>query len=418
MFAISFPQFSFARRNRRSTPVALLLVAILLQVGCTTVIARSPVPEDKVATAAPYGIAAGRFVRIWGDSLGKENSEQILRARTELLREVKADEIAAGRPIKEQMLALSGGGPDGAFGAGLLNGWTARGDRPQFTIVTGISTGAIVALFAFLGPEYDDELTEIYTTYRTEQLLTRTFFAALTGGTAITSTRGYRGLIEKYIDDDVIARLAEEGRKGRALLIGTTNLDAARPVVWNVTGIAGTGHPSARRLIHDIIQASSAIPAAFPPVIIPVVAEDGRRYDEMHVDGGATQQVMLFSTEFPSRMIDQELGVEFDRTIYVVINNSLRKPYSPVRPRLLSIAGAAASSLIGGAGTGDIYKIFAIAVRDGIELNVTSIPPTFDIEPEEPFDPVYMKTLYNLGYEMGFSGDEWQSVPPDFVPWP
>ncbi len=416
--ALSTSRIDAVFRGRRLATVVLVFAFALVQLGCTTVLVRAPVPEDKVATAAPYGIAAGRFVRIWGDSLGKENSERILRGRTELLRKVKAEEIAAGRPIKEQMLALSGGGPDGAFGAGLLNGWTARGDRPEFTIVTGISTGAIVALFAFLGPEYDDELTEIYTTYRTEQLLTRTFFAALTGGTAITSTRGYRDLIEKYVDEEVIAKLAEQSREGRALLIGTTNLDAARPVVWNVTGIAATGHPDARRLIHDIIQASSAIPAAFPPVLIPVVTEDGRRYDEMHVDGGATQQVMLFSTEFPTRKIDEELGVEFDRSIYVVINNSLRKPYSPVRPRLLSIAGAAASSLIGGAGTGDIYKIFAIAVRDGIDLNVTSIPPSFDIEPEEPFDPVYMKTLYNLGYEMGFAGDEWQSVPPDFVPWP
>lgn len=415
---ISTIEFSVTQFHRRAAAMALLLVFSMLQVACTTVLVRAPVPEDKIVTAAPYGIESGRFVRIWGDSLGEENGERILKGRTETLRKVKAEEIALGKPIKEQMLALSGGGPDGAFGAGLLNGWTARGDRPEFTVVTGISTGAIVALFAFLGPDYDDELTEIYTTYRTEQLLTRTFFAALTGGTAITSTRGYRALIEKYVSDEVVAKLAEQGRAGRVLLIGTTNLDAARPVVWNVTAIAASGDPSARRLIHDVIQASSAIPAAFPPVLIPVVTEDGRRYDEMHVDGGATQQVMLFSTEFPTRMIDEELGVEFDRSIYVVINNSLRKPYSPVRPRLLSIAGAAASSLIGGAGTGDIYKIFAIAERDGIELNVTSIPSSFDLEPEEPFDPVYMKTLYNLGYELGFSGEEWSSVPPDFVPWP
>ncbi|MBY8977163.1 patatin-like phospholipase family protein [Rhodobacteraceae bacterium NNCM2] len=403
---------------RRLLRLSAVLALVSAQVACTTVLARFPIPEDQIATAKPYGIESDRLFRLWGDSLDAEQSASILKNYTEILRRTKADEIAAGGPIKEYALALSGGGPDGAFGAGLLNGWTARGDRPEFGIVTGISTGAIVALFAFLGPEYDDELTEIYTTYKTDQLVSRTFFTALTGGSAITDTRGYRHLIEKYVDDKVVADLAAQSKRGRALLIGTTNLDAARPVVWNVTAIAASGHKDAPKLIHDVIQASSAIPAAFPPVLISVTGADGKRYDEMHVDGGATQQVMFFSTEFPIKQIDEVLGVDFERQIYVVINNSLRKPYKPVRPRLIPIAGAAASSLIGGAGTGDIYKIFAIAQRDDIELHVTSIPDTFDLEPEEPFDPVYMKTLYDLGYERGLAGTYWADVPPDFATWP
>jgi hypothetical protein len=127
---------------------------------------------------------------------------------------------------------------------------------------------------------------------------------------------------------------------------------------------------------------------------------------------------MLFSPSFSMRRIDDALGVRFDRTAYAVINNKIRKPYSPVRPRLVAIAGAAASSLLGGSGTGDLYRIFAIAQRDGIDLKVLSIPPSFDAVSTEPFDPVYMKALYDLGYEYGLAGDRWSSGPPDFAPYP
>lgn len=403
------------QRARLLAPSIFLIMALLS--ACTTVLARNPVPEKDLETAAPYGIT-GDLLRAWGDELDKTEVESILAGRIKLLRESKADTIAAGKPIPQAALLLSGGGPDGAFGAGLLNGWTARGDRPEFWAVTGISTGAIIAVLAFLGPDYDDELKEVYTAYRTRDLLQRSFFSALTGGTALTDTSRYRQLIERYVDDTVVARIADEYRKGRVLLIGTTNLDAARPVVWNIGGIAATGHPMAKRLIHDVIQASSAIPAAFPPVLIPVVTRDGQRHDEMHVDGGATQQVMLFSPQFPMLAIDEKLGVRFDRSAFVVINNKINKPYDPVRPRLAAIAGAAASSLIGGSGSGDIYKILAIAERDHIALNIVSIPRDFMMEPTEPFDPVYMKALYDLGYEYGLSGDKWLPRPEDFATWP
>ena len=396
------------------------LVALSLGGGaCTTVIARAPVPAAEIDDAAPYGIRpADDTIRSWGDTIGTQDRETLLRTRAELLRAVHADAIRRGDPIVQTALALSGGGPDGAYGAGLLNGWTARGDRPEFTAVTGISTGAILALFAYLGPDYDDELTEIYTTYTTKDLIQPAILAGLTGGMAVTDTRGYRRLIEQYVDDAVVAEIAANYRSGRSLLIGTTNIDASRPVVWNIGAIAASGHPDARRLIQDIVQASSAIPAAFPPVLIPVETADGRRHDEMHVDGGATQQVMLFTPNMPLRAIDEAIGARFERTTYVVMNNKLDKPYDPVRPRLIAIAGRAASSLLSGSGSGDIYKIYAIAQRDGIDLNVLWIPADFAMEAAEPFDPVYMKALYDLGYAHGLSGDRWSPYPPDYAPWP
>jgi predicted acylesterase/phospholipase RssA len=393
---------------------------VLLFSACTTVIARAPVPEASLMMASPYGIESptSAVLRTWGDDAEPDAFEALARRRAENLRARHAEDIRTGRPLTETGLLLSGGGPDGAFGAGLLKGWTERGDRPEFDAVTGVSTGAIIALFAFLGPEYDDDLEQIYTTYRTDQLATPALFTALLGGTALTDTRGYRALIEQYVNDAVVEKVAEEFRGGRVLLIGTTNIDASRPVIWNIGAIAASGHPDRRRLIHDIIQASSAIPAAFPPVLIPVETAEGRRYDEMHVDGGATQQVMLLSPGFPLRSVDKKLGYEIDRDIYVVMNNKLLKPYEPVRPRIASIAARAASSLIGGSGGGDLYRIFAIAQRDDIAMHITAIPTEFDAEPTEAFDPVYMKALFDLGYRQGLSGEGWSSAPPDFAPWP
>jgi predicted acylesterase/phospholipase RssA len=400
-----------ARRGIARTVLALALLAGAA--GCTTVLTRSAVPEDALDAAKPYGIDAP-LLRTWGDAVTPEAAERIVALRAASFRASGSQEAARGEPVRHVSLALSGGGPDGAFGAGLLAGWTERGDRPEFDVVTGVSTGAILAIFAFLGPDHDETLREIYTAYETDDLVVPTFFAGLTGGTALLDTRGYRGLIERYLDDAVMAEIAEAYRRNRLLLIGTTNIDASRPVIWNIGAIAASGHPQAKRLVHDVIQASSAIPAAFPPAIIPVEA-DGRTYDEMHVDGGATQQVMLYSPALSTTDIDERLGVEIERSVYVVMNNKLSKPYAPVRPRVFSIAGTAASSLIGGSGSGDIYRIYAVAERDGLELAITAIPPGFDAEPEEMFDPAYMTALYELGRERGRSGDAWRSHPPDYA---
>ncbi|MCF8483548.1 MAG: patatin-like phospholipase family protein [Rhodospirillum sp.] len=394
---------------------ATVFLAITLSACSGVPIIRFPVPEDAIATAAPYGIAAP-FIRFWGDSTDPQEGEAVLAAWTAQLRLSKAGAIARRETIPTASLAVSGGGPDGAFSAGLLNGWSRKGDRPQFDLVTGISTGAIVALFAFLGPAYDDTLREIYTTHRTDDLLVLALFDALTGGMALTDASGYQDLIDKYLTDRVIDRLAGEYRKGRGLLIGTTNLDATRPVVWNIGAIAASGHPKAKTLIGAVIRASSAIPGVFPPVIIPVITAEGERRDEMHVDGGATQQVMFFNSMFSLRRIDDTLGVPFKRTLYVIVNNQLRKPYKPVKPDLLSIAGTAASSLIGGSGSGDIYKILVTTQRDGVDLRILSIPPDFKAESEEPFDPIYMKRLYDLGLDLGRSGDRWIPHPIDYLP--
>ena len=388
--------------------LALLVLGIS---GCATV-SRTPIAEKEIVLGAPYGIAG---VRHWGDTLGEAEIEMILARQIERAQKVHANKLARGARITETILTLSGGGPDGAFGAGLLAGWTERGDRPQFDIVTGVSTGAIIGLFAFLGPSYDAQLKEFYTKYKTDQLIQPALFSAVLGAPSIADASGYNKLIDKYVNDAVIAQLASEARKGRMLLIGTTNLDASRPVIWNITGIAASGHPNAKKLVRDIIRASSAVPAVFPPVVIPTKTANGLNADELHVDGGATAQVMLFSPKFSTKQIDEAVGGKINRKLYVVVNNSLRKPYEPVEIGVMPIVGRAASSLISGSGSGDLYKLFAIAERDQIDFNVVWIPETFTLEPKEQFDPVYMAALYNFGREYGLSGGKWSKRPPDFV---
>ncbi|MEM6742905.1 MAG: patatin-like phospholipase family protein, partial [Pseudomonadota bacterium] len=373
----------------RSAP----LLALALLAACAAE-SREPIDEARIDGAAPYGIPG--LIRSWGDSVDEAD---VAALKTDLLdraRVMHADALASGAPLQEVALALSGGGAAGAFGAGVLAGWSDRGDRPEFDIVTGVSTGAIIALFAFLGPGYDAQLRELYTQYSTADLLEPSPLSIFTGGAAISDTSLYSGLVDAYVNEAVLDALAREADRGRILLIGTTNLDASRPVMWNVTGIARSGHPQALKLIQDVIRASSAIPAVFPPIVIPVVQADGRTYDEVHVDGGATQQVMLFSPELPVAEIDREFGHRIDRTLYVIINNSLEKPYEPVDLGVIDIAGKAVSSLIGGSGAGDLYKIYAIAQRDSVDFNVMWIPRSFDAVAAEPFDTDYMRALYRL----------------------
>lgn len=392
--------------------ILLAAIALLGAGGCATVVVRNAAPEEGLSRAQPYGIQ-DNLLRSWGDGLDPASVDFVVSARAAALAHAHGEEIARGETVRTDTLALSGGGPDGAFGAGLLAGWTARGDRPEFEVVSGVSTGAIIALFAFLGPEHDEALREIYTQYETDDIAVRTIFSGLAGGVALLDVSGYRSLINAYVSDEIVADIAEAYRNGRILLIGTTNLDASRPVVWNIGAIAASGDPNAATLIRDVVQASSAIPGAFPPVLIPVEI-GGAPYDEMHVDGGATQQVMLFSPEISAGDIDARANARVERRIWVVINNKLSKPYEPVEPRSYDIAAKAGSSLIGGSGAGDVYRLYSMAERDGSELKVISVPPDFMVKSNELFDPAYMAALYERGYEEGLAGEGWSAYPPGF----
>jgi hypothetical protein len=379
---------------------------VLCLTGCASL------PRDAVppAYADKAIVIEGAQVRYWGDhepanfrALAAEKWAQVKATRPSLL--------SKGARPRIDFLAISGGGSDGAFGAGLLVGWTARGDRPEFDIVTGISTGALTAPFAFLGPKYDPALKSVYTTYSTDQLVTKQPIRGLLGGDALASNAPLARVIAGYVTEDFLKEVAHEHARGRRLLIGTTNLDAQRPVIWDMGKIASSGDPRALELFRNVLLASAAIPGVFPPVDIKVEVE-GQVREEMHVDGGTTNQVFLLPTQIRTGSIDAKLGIDPVRRLYIIRNGRVAPEYKAVKASTLAIAGRSISTLIKTQGIGDLYQMYELARRNQVQYNLAYIPGDFPDTSTEAFDPKYMSQLYELGFKLGKSGTEWKKTPP------
>jgi len=385
------------------------LFAALLLAGtvaaCGTIPTRHPLQQAENDLALIPGLPDN--ARFWGD----EVSPVLLK----LLREADAESLKQAMPSwygkRLRCLAISGGGQDGAFGAGLMNGWTAAGDRPEFQVVTGVSTGALSAPFVFLGAEYDHVLRDVYITHSTADLIEFRLWTVIATGDAALDTDKLRKLIASYVDDEMIRRLAVENRRGRRLFIGTTNLDAARPVIWNLTVIADSDYPKKKDLIVDVLLASASIPAAFPPVLIKIPQGD-KVYDELHVDGGAVSQVFVYPSALDLSVLLEKMEITEPFDVYVIRNSKIKPDWKPVTPGIFSISKSSIDSMIRTQGVGDLSTIYLLTQRDGGHFNLAYIPDDFDLKPEEQFDISYMKELYDLGYEMGKNGIVWDTVPP------
>lgn len=349
-------------------------------------------------------------IRVWGDSVAAFPKERLAQLRAQRLAAAKTDPNIKVNELNA--LTLSGGGSSGAFGAGVLVGWTEAGTRPQFDVVTGISTGALIAPFAFLGPAYDKQLTEAFTTISDKDIFERVGLRGVIDTGAFTSNAPLQKMLDKYLPEDVIDRIAVEYGKGRRLLIGTTNLDADRPVIWNMGAIAASGRPDRSKLFKQVILASTSIPGAFPPQHFQVNS-DGKSFEEMHVDGGVTTEVFLMPAGLSLRNPQgRALG---KARLYVIRNGRTSPEFSVVKANLPSIAGKAIGSLIDTQAVGDLYRLYVVAKRDGIDYNVVEIPPSFKVKSKSPFDNFYMRELYKTGHEMGRAGIVWQKYPPGFV---
>jgi predicted acylesterase/phospholipase RssA len=371
--------------------------------GCATPPERNPLPEDLYLRSQIPGIPDARY---WGDELPPHAENVMAMSSDELRARYPA---LADRPIT--LLAISGGGADGAFGAGVLNGWTASGTRPEFSFVTGISTGSLLAPFAYLGPKYDHVARRVYTAYSTEDLVKKRGFTGIVETDAVADTAPLRAVIAVHVDEAVMQAIAEEYRKGRFLLLGTTNLDAARPVVWNIGEIAVSGAPGALDLIRDVMLASASIPVAFPPQIFEVQI-DGEVYDEMHVDGGVTRQSFLFSFGMDDKTIAKRLGAKGRTSAYIIRNSKLKPHWESMEHNITTIAGRSISSLIRTQGIGDLYSEYLGAKSNGFDYNLVFIPGSFNVKPKEMFDPEYMSALYQLGYGLAKKGTAWKKRPP------
>jgi len=392
----------------KNKPAVILFVFIFIACflsSCGTIPIRNPLPEKYGDTAQISGIPRAKF---WADETPKFYGSIMRQPR-----EARMQEFPGIFGKEHTHLALSGGGAKGAFGAGLMVGWSAAGTRPEFTIVTGISTGALMAPFVFLGSAYDTQLKEMYTTYSTKDLLIKhSILNALTGSSA-ADTAPLKKMIAKYIDQQVMEAIAVEYKKGRRLYVGTTNIDAKRPVIWNIGLIATSGRSGALELIHKVMVASAAIPAVFPPMLIEVEA-NGKRYDEMHVDGGVVSQVFIYPADLDWKNVMQKLEVKGTSKVYVIRNSFLKPDWETVHPKILPIASVSINSLIRTQGIGDIYRIYLDCQRDGLEFNMAFIPETFNMKPKEEFDKDYMGKLFDLGYQMAKNGYPWKKAPPGF----
>jgi predicted patatin/cPLA2 family phospholipase len=304
------------RRFALGLRLVLVLIAVLCLYGCSTLPRTNAVPPGKADTAQVPGIPNARF---WVD---EDPGPFVKNVLDDVRREREAREQAGepmGMPPPAHILALSGGGENGAFAVGLLRGWTARGDRPQFRVVTGISAGALIAPFAYLGPEYDDPLREAIESIGRDGLFrSRGLLGLASDGFA--DNRPAMDFVARYVTPQVLQSVAREYRKGRALMIGTTELDSGRAVTWNMGAIAASGAPNALDLFRKVLVASSSIPGAVSPVMIDVEA-GGQHYQEMHVDGGVSTQVFTYPATM-LKMMEQQSHERYRGAIrvHVILN--------------------------------------------------------------------------------------------------
>ena len=325
----------------------------------------------------------------------------------------KGSRLAEAAQQYPDFLAISGGGAEGAFTAGLLTGWTESGTRPVFQVVSGISTGALIAPFAFLGPEYDHVIKTLYTTTDTDKLIDTLGLFRIRGKAALTDTAPLRAIIAAAVDEEFLAKVAAEHQQGRRLIIGTTNLDSQTPVVWNMGAIAASGQPHALQLFQDVMLASASIPGVFPPVLIDVEAS-GQPFDEMHVDGGVSKQVFAYPPGMNLSAFTRKLGMEDTLNLYLIRNSKILPEHAPVDLKLLDIAAVSAGLLIKSQGNSNITETYEATQRDKVNFYLAFIPNAFQEEPEEAFDASYMKKLFELSYEQARTGYPWEQKPPWF----
>jgi predicted acylesterase/phospholipase RssA len=376
----------FAGSMRRATGRLMGAACILALVGCAGV-TRVPFTSQEQSIAAIPGISGAR---VWADDPTIGTGKRVVSP------------LALKQPT---VLALSGGGAYAAFGAGLLNGWSTRGTRPQFTIVTGASSGALIAPFAFLGASQDETLRRIFTSGEMENLLQ---LDALKGifGTSLYKTGPLRDLIARHVDAKLLEAIARENLAGRRLYVVTTNIDAQRTAIWDMGRIATSEDPGALDLFRDILTASASIPGLFSPILIDVEAE-GRHFAEMHVDGGVTANVLIV----PEAVLLSGTPLFASNArpkIYIVMNGKIAPEFEVVKDSTLSIVTRSFETSVRANTHSTLLASYEFSKRRNWEFNLTSIDSDYPESTTSGFDTAYMRQLFEYGYQKGQSGPLWQ----------
>ena len=358
---------------------------------------RVPFTSEEQAVAQIPGIPNARF---WSDDPPAALRDQ---ARAILLN---------SRGAASAVLALSGGGADGAFGAGLLVGWSRRGTRPEFSIVSGVSAGALIAPFAFLGSEYDLVLQESFSGDYLSELQQINVAAAILGP---LSAAPLQRLVARFADQPMLERIAEEHRRGRRLIVVTTNLDAQRSVVWDLGAIAASSRSDRLDIFRNVLVASASIPGVFAPVLINAVA-NGRFIAEMHVDGGVTHNVFIVpDTVLASRgFVPAQLSGRF----FVIVNNKLAPDFEVVETSPLPVVVRSFLTMVKANTRENLLATYQFARSHGIEFNLAAIDPSYPHSTTISFDRDYMQRLFQYGFERARSGQVWQQTIVPTAPTP
>ncbi len=305
-----------------------------------------------------------------------------------------------GRPAKT-ILALSGGGSYGAFTAGVLTGWSRTNTRPEFDVVTGVSTGALIAPLAFLGPDYDRLMRRFYTEVGQTDIFKRRYWAAVPFAASVATSGPLHDILDYGITPEVVAAIAAEHRKGRRLYVATTRLDTRETVVWDVGAIAA--RPGGRKMVIDVLLASCSVPGVFPPVAFRVDTDAGRA-TEWHVDGGTTAQVFV-----PPAVLEAAApGAD----LYVMIAGKYYPDPAEVKPRLLKVLGASGLALMSAHLRHDVANVYHMAKLTGVNFHVVALRRDFTATDSGiEFDTAGMNRLYVEGVEVGLDGPVWRSTP-------
>ncbi len=372
---------------------------------------RNAVPPDLVEEVDLVGI---KGVRMCGHRFSKPFQDDIVES---VWQERKTDVSRSpeGSP-SYHVLALSGGGSRGAFGAGYIYGWTQTGKRPPFKLVTGVSTGALVAPFAFLGPAYDEQLKEVFTTINARNVFRVRRMISWLWHNSFAVTEPLSQLLGRYATPEALRAIARAHALGRRLYVGTTNLDAQHLVVWNMGAIASSDHPDAPTLFRNVLLASASVPSIFPPVFFDVEA-GGRHYEEMHVDGEVIAGVFFngFMLDLPAarREVFGQEASPVPMSAYVICNGKLSSNPEPVGRTLPSITRRALMTLNKAHARDHIYHVYSVLQQKNFDLNYIAIPDDCPLPDGKPgFDSKEMMSLFEIGAEMARSGYPWFKFPP------
>ncbi|MBO9557453.1 MAG: patatin-like phospholipase family protein [Caulobacter sp.] len=371
-------------------PVRLLLVvmAALTLTACGS-LSRDAYTAKDLAGPPPKGLAELRFNASDSDAAIRFAEPARKRASTQHTFDV---------------LALSGGGSNGAYGAGVLAGWTKRGERPEFDIVTGVSTGALTAPFAFLGPTWDDRLAEAYTGKAAGKIL-KARGLGLLFHTSFYSNAGLRALVDANVTDDLLQAIVAEHRRGRRLLIATTNLDTEETVIWDMGAIASRGDPASRQLFKDVLVASASIPGVFPPSLIQIDGP-GRKLSEMHVDGGVT--IPFFVAPESLLLWTAAKGQVRPGRLYVIVNGKVGGTFGFTKGTAGAIVGRSWDAMSKALMRTHLAASSAFARRNGGQLLYAAIPDSADVNTSGlDFASDNREALFRMGFERAEAGWAW-----------